>query len=241
MSVGHPGPLDNSRGPLLPQGLSSWDDLPPPLFQFSLKAVFPLPPLPSVSLGVTPSALLSPVPLAAPQAQDSCILSVSLGLLSSRKSWVLAVWAPAAHISAPSVQECSDPAFYPSQKNSRVARTRVCWGTWFHSRRVSCVTWLIPPPPPDPSRGGLVEGGSEPPLLCAGLYAVSTCPSFPGLSGTWVLGAELPPCLTWRDSDRQWTPGPLSRDCRCSGWAGQEDVGMLCSGARWSQKDDSHQ
>ena len=96
---------------------------------------------------------------------------------------------------------------------------------------MSCVTWLIPSPP-DPSRGGLVEGGSEAPLLCAGLYVVSTCPSFPSLSGTWVLGAELPPCLTWRDSDRQWTPGPLSRDCRCSGWAGQEDVGMLCCGTR---------
>lgn len=104
-SVGHPGPLDDSREPLLPQGLS-WDDPPtPPLFQFSLKAVFPLPPLPPVPLRVTPSAVLSPVPLAAPQAQDSRILSASLGLLTSGKPWVVAVSAPAAHISAPSVQD----------------------------------------------------------------------------------------------------------------------------------------
>lgn len=74
MSVGHPGPLDDSRGPLLPQGLSSWDDLPPASFPvFSEGCVSSAPsalrvprgdpicsPLPSSSSSTTSSRLLHP-------------------------------------------------------------------------------------------------------------------------------------------------------------------------------------
>lgn len=56
---------------------------------------------------------------------------------------------------------------------------------------------MSPVAPGTPSEEGLVEGGGDPPPLCAGLCVrVRPPPPSLGLLGGRVLGAELRHCLT---------------------------------------------
>lgn len=93
--------------PLLCQGLSSCDASPPILSSFppfSRRLCFSLPFLPTMSRGATLCALLSPIPLAAPQAQDSHILSAWPGFCRHRGAPRPSCAAPPARLSAPYVR-----------------------------------------------------------------------------------------------------------------------------------------